>query len=204
MFDEYSMTDTEPLEEFTGFTENEVKMLCRDHDMDFTETKKWYDGYSLNQLSIYNPKSVVEAMMRKKFNNYWTKTETYESLKKYIQMDSFGLKDIVTRLIAGEHLPINPNKFQNDMTTFNSADDVLTLLVHLAYLTFDFDMKTVWIPNSEVQREFINSIEDGGWEEVMKAIRISDELPNITLYELSESAINRRFCYKNKEYQTPR
>lgn len=48
------------------------------------------------------------------------------------------------------------------MTTFNSADDVLTLLVHLGYLTFDFDTKTVWIPNSEVQREFINSIEDGG------------------------------------------
>ena len=60
------------------------------------------------------------------------------------------------------------------MTTFNRADDVLTLLVHLGYLTFDFDTKTVWIPNSEVQREFINSIEDGGWEEVMKAIRISD------------------------------
>ena len=67
------------------------------------------------------------------------------------------------------------------MTTFNSADDVLTLLVHLGYLTFDFDTKTVWIPNSEVQREFINSIEDGGWEEVMKAIRISDELLTATL-----------------------
>ena len=119
--------------------------------------------------------------MRKKFNNYWTKTETYESLKKYIQMDSFGLKDIVTRLIAGEHLPMNPGKFQNDMTTFNSADDVMTLLVHLGYLTFDFDTKTVWIPNSEVQREFINSIEDGGWEEVMKAIRISDGLLTATL-----------------------
>ena len=53
-------------------------------------------------------------------------------------------------------MPLNPDKFQNDMTTFNSADDVLTLLVHLGYLTFDFDTKTVWIPNSEVQREFIN------------------------------------------------
>ena len=78
-------------------------------------------------------------------------------------------------------MPLNPDKFQNDMTTFNRADDVLTLLVHLGYLTFDFDTKTVWIPNSEVQREFINSIEDGGWEEVMKAIRISDELLTATL-----------------------
>lgn len=181
MFDEYSMTNQMALAEFTGFTEQEVKALCEKYGMSFEETKRWYDGYDLKGLSVYNPRSVVMAMMSHDFDNYWTKTETYESLKKYIQINSFGLKEIVKRLIAGEHLPMNPDKFQNDMTTFNSADDVLTLLVHLGYLTFDFDTKTVWIPNSEVQREFINSIEDGGWEEVMKAIRISDELLTATL-----------------------
>lgn len=77
-------------------------------------------------------------------------------------------------------MKINPEKFQNDMTTFKSADDVLTLLVHLGYLTFDFDTKEVWIPNSEVRQEFINSIEDGGWEYVMKAIRQSDVLIDAT------------------------
>ena len=181
MFDEYSMTNQMALAEFTGFTEQEVKALCEKYGMSFEETKRWYDGYDLKGLSVYNPRSVVMAMTSHDFDNYWTKTETYESLKKYIQINSFGLKEIVKRLIAGEHMPLNPDKFQNDMTTFNSADDVLTLLVHLGYLTFDFDTKTVWIPNSEVQREFINSIEDGGWEEVMKAIRISDELLTATL-----------------------
>ncbi len=39
----------------------------------------------------------------------------------------------------------------------------------------------VWIPNSEIQQEFINSIEDGGWEEVIKSINMSDELLNATL-----------------------
>lgn len=181
MFDEYSMTNAEPIEEFTGFTEDEVKQLCQTYQMDFSETKKWYDGYSLNHHSIYNPKSVVEAIMRNRIDSYWTKTETYESLKKYIQMDSFGLKEIVTRLISGEHYPVNPDKFQNDMVTFNSADDVLTLLIHLGYLTYDFNTETAWIPNSEVQREFINSIEDGGWEPVMEAIRQSDKLLQATL-----------------------
>ena len=181
MFDEYSMTNQMALAEFTGFTEQEVKALCEKYGMSFEETKRWYDGYDLKGLSVYNPRSVVMAMTSHDFDNYWTKTETYESLKKYIQINSFGLKEIVKRLIAGEHMPLNPDKFQNDMTTFNSADDVLTLSVHLGYLTFDFDTKTVWIPNSEVQREFINSIEDGGWEEVMKAIRISDELLTATL-----------------------
>ncbi|MCD8105118.1 MAG: hypothetical protein LUF35_08980 [Lachnospiraceae bacterium] len=31
------------------------------------------------------------------------------------------------------------------------------------------------IPNSEVRQEFINCIEDGGWENVMDAIRNSDQ-----------------------------
>lgn len=56
------------------------------------------------------------------------------------------------------------------MTTLENADDVLTLLVHLGYLTYDFYNQKVAIPNQEVQKEFINCIEDGGWEPVMDAI----------------------------------
>ena len=83
------------------------------------------------------------------------------------------------KLIAGEKVKFNPDIFQNDMTTFNSADDVLTLLVHLGYLTYNDNM--AWVPNSEVAQEFINSIEDGGWEEVMRSVRASDELLKATL-----------------------
>ena len=67
------------------------------------------------------------------------------------------------------------------MTTFKSADDVLTLLIHLGYLTYDDEHREIWIPNNEVQQEFINSIEDGGWEPVMQAIRQSELLLRSTL-----------------------
>ena len=157
------MTDASPIEEFTGFTEQEVRQLCEQYNMPFSETKKWYDGYCVDGVSIYNPKSVVEAMLRGKFNNYWTKTETYEALKVYIDLNQDGLRDKIIQMIAGETVPVNPDKFQNDMTTFYSADDVLTLLVHLGYLTYDEQNRVVWIPNGEVRQEFINSIEDGGW-----------------------------------------
>ena len=143
--------------------------------------KQWYDGYDLKGIQIYNPRSVVMSLSGHDFDSYWTKTETYEALKKYIQMDMYNLKEHVTRLIAGSSIEINPDKFQNDMTTFASADDVLTLLVHLGYLTYDFDTCTVHIPNQEVQKEFINCIEDGGWEPVMDAIRKSEELLAATI-----------------------
>ena len=181
VFYEFSMIDAEPISEFTGFTEVEVKELCQKYNKSFVEMKNWYDGYNLNGVSIYNPKSVVESIHRSQFNNYWSSTETYEALQNYIKMNFDGLKDKVTKLIAGEKIVINSGKFQNDMTTLKSSDDIFTLLVHLGYLTFDFNTSEVWIPNSEVAQEFINSIEDGGWEEVMNAIKSSDKLLKATL-----------------------
>lgn len=181
MFTEVSMTNPREYAEYTGFTEEEVKELCQKYDMPFDETKRWYDGYDLKGIATYNPRSVVMSMTGHDFDSYCTSTETYEALKVYIDMNFDGLKDKVTRLVAGEKIPINPTKFQNDMTTLRSADDIFTLLVHLGYLTFDFYTKCVWIPNSEVAQEFINSIEDGSWEDVMKAINASDKLLQATI-----------------------
>lgn len=158
MFSEFSMTNQRELSEFTGFTEEEVLKLCVKYNMPFDETKRWYDGYQLKDLSIYNPRSVVMSMTGKDYDNYWTQTETYEALKVYIQMDFDGLRTSIVKMISGDKITINPAKFQNDMTTFQSADDVLTLLVHLGYLTYDFHTKQVWIPNSEVHQKFINCI----------------------------------------------
>lgn len=161
MFTPVTMTNPLNCAEFTGFTEEEVQLLSERYQVSPDEIQRWYDGYDLLGLSIYNPRSVVMAMTSGVFDSYWTQTETYEALKVYIQMDYDGLRERVGRLIAGESIPVNVAKFQNDMTTFGSADDVLTLLIHLGYLTYDFYGKCCRIPNSEVRQEFINCIEDG-------------------------------------------
>ena len=187
MFDEYSMTNQYDLAEFTGFTETEVQELCKEYNVSIDEVKKWYDGYNVNGISIYNPKSVVSVMLKRVFDSYWTQTETYEALKGYIIRNENGLRDKIINMIAGEHISIETITFQNDMITFENADDVLTLLVHLGYLTYDFDTKTVWIPNAEVRREFIASIKDGGFEKVMQAICNSDELLRCTIARDAET-----------------
>lgn len=65
MFTEYSMTDQLDFEEYTGFTEVEVKELSGRYGMDSVEVGNWYDGYMFTKFRhIYNPKSVVEAMRR--------------------------------------------------------------------------------------------------------------------------------------------
>ena len=186
MFDEYSMTNQYALAEFTGFTEREVRQLCERYHMSFEQTKDWYDGYNVNGVSIYNPRSVTSAMMNGIFDSYWTQTETYEALKMYIVRNENGLRDKIIRMIAGEHISINTKTFQNDMCTFETADDILTLLVHLGYLTYDFDTKTAWIPNKEVRQEFLNSIQGQEFQTVNNAIHRSDKLLQLTLAQNAE------------------
>lgn len=181
MFDEYSMENTGAFSVFTGFTEEETELLCKRYDININNAQKWYNGYNVNHISIYNPHSIVQACQKKVFTSYWTKTETYESLKTPIQLNFHGLKEKVRQMIAGEKIIVNTGKFQNDMTSMKSSDDVLTLLIHLGYLTYDLNTKTCWIPNMEVQQEFINCIEDGGWEETINAIRQSERCLTATI-----------------------
>ena len=182
MFDEYSMTNPGVLASYVGFTEKEVQELCRKYHVDFQETKRWYDGYQFRRENhIYSPKSVVGAMLHGEFDSYWTQTETYEALKVYIEMNYDGLKDAIILMLGSGKCKINPRNFQNDMTTFKSKDDVLTLLVHLGYLAFDVDTKQVFIPNLEVETEFANAVEDAGWKEVIDAISSSERLLEFTL-----------------------
>jgi hypothetical protein len=57
-----------------------------------------------------------------------------------------------------------------------NKDDVLTLLVHLGYLGFDFDTSSVYIPNNEIQHEFIRAVKNGNRSELVGLINESDEL----------------------------
>lgn len=181
MFDEYSMTNPRALAKYVGFTESEVKKLCIQFRMDFDETKRWYDGYQFSrQEHIYSPKSVVDAMLNEEFDSYWTQTETYEALKIYLDMNFDGLKDSIVRMLAGEHCRIDAKTFQNDMTTFQTKDDVLTLLVHLGYLAYDLKNREVFIPNMEINEEFARAIRRSGWDEIIRAINASDALLHAT------------------------
>lgn len=182
VFHEYSMTDPGMFAEYVGFTENEVETLCEQYAMEFESVRKWYDGYVFaDDLHVYNPKSVVDTMKSKKLKSFWVSTETYEALQIYIDLDEDGLKEAIIAMLSGERCKIDTGTFQNDMTSFKSKDDVLTLLIHLGYLAYDENTQSVYIPNEEVHGEFLRAIKNGGRPELMKILQISDELLSATL-----------------------
>lgn len=188
IFDEYSVTDPKNLSTYFGFTEKEVQEQCKRYNVDFAEMEKWYDGYRLGNVDIYNPKSVVDALTWKKFKSYWSGTETYEALKIYIERNFDGLREAVVEMLGGGRCKIDPTTFQNDMTTFHTKDDVLTLLIHLGYLTYDEQTGDVWIPNREIAQEFIRAVKVGGWGKLMDALNRSEEILKNT-WEMDTDAV---------------
>lgn len=209
-FDEFSMTHPDVLAKYVGFTEEEVKHLCSRYNKNFSEIQRWYDGYRLgDDIHVYNPKSVVDGMQSLKLRSFWTNTETYEALQIYIDLDEDGLKQAIIAMLSGESCEIDAGTFQNDMTTFRSRDDVLTLLVHLGYLAYDEMLKSVFIPNEEVKEEFVRAVKTGKHTEVAKAIQASDRLLQATLnmnaqkvagaIEEVHSAVTTPIFYNNEQ-----
>ena len=204
MFTEYSMTEPLNLGQYIGFTEDEVKDICKQHDVAFNQMQQWYDGYSFKDVPhIYNPNSVVNAATYKKFISYWSGTETFESLKSYIDMNMEGLRDDIVKLIAGEDVIVDVSTFSNDMVTFHSKDDVLTLLIHLGYLAIKGSTTLgviVHIPNEEIKLEFKTCVKNNNrYAGVYDLIKNTDVLLN-DIWSLNSDAVAKIFDEAHQDH----
>ena len=180
-FTEYTMIDSYPITQYYGFTEDEVKDLCKQYDMDFDSMKAWYNGYLIDDLHMYNPNSVSMALTRHRFDSYWKNTSSFASINTFITMNYEGLKDDIMTMLADGKVYVNPDSFQNDFSTVASKDDALTALIHLGYLGYDRDDQSAYIPNYEVKKAYQAALSTGSWKEVAKSISRCDELLRATI-----------------------
>ena len=154
--------------------------------------KKWYDGYSFRNLdSVYNPNSVMKAIINDDFDSYWTQTSAAESLMGYINLDFDGLGRTVTELIGGVETEVDTKGFANDLTTFRDRDDVLTLLIHLGYLTYNEETRSAHIPNQEIRQEFARAIRQVKRDDTIRRVRESEQLIADTV-QGNEEAVARQ------------
>ena len=181
-FEEYSMTDPGNMATFFGFTKDEVRLLAGKYQMDFGDLEKWYDGYTIgSEHSIFNPNSVMKALSRQWCQSYWASTGAYDAIVNYIKMNFDGLKDNIISLLAGGRVKVNTTKFENDLSIINNRDDVLTVLIHLGYLSYDRVTQQCYVPNKEVAIELANAVESADWAGVTRALEASEKLLNDTL-----------------------
>ena len=177
VFKESTMLEPFGMEEFFGFTKAEVKALCREYKMKFKECEEWYDGYKIGKISVYNPNSLVEAMMRRECANYWQATGSYEVVSDYIKLDYDGTKSAVLEMLSGREVPVTVVDFKNKLDEIKTKDNVLTYLIHLGYLNYDKKTKLCRIPNKEIKQEWESAIKDSSnFAKIAEMIKDSDNL----------------------------
>lgn len=187
-FKEYTMIKPRKFGKYVGFTKGEVAELCKRNSIDFQKMKEWYDGYLFPGVgSVYNPNSVMQAVYNADIDSYWTETSAAESLLEYISKGYAGLTKTVAELIGGIAVRVNANGFANDLVTFKGRDDVLTLLIHLGYLAYDENEKTVRIPNEEIRLEFSKAVREVEHAETMRRVAESDRLIYDTIHMNTEA-----------------
>ena len=176
-FIEYSMVEPRRLGQFFGFTKDEVRTLAAKHAIDFDELEKWYDGYQIgDELSMFNPNSVMQAIDSGRCRSFWASTGAFDAVASYINMNYEGLKDDIIRMLAGGRCTVDPTGFRNDMSAVESKDDVLTVLIHLGYLSYNWQENECYIPNLEVAGEMVNAVKSNNWAPLVDAIQQSRQL----------------------------
>lgn len=194
-----SITDSRFDEQF-GFTDEEVKKLLSDYDMDshFDEVKEWYDGYHFGRADVYCPWDVINHVDHlrddsdAKPQTYWINSSGNSLVRRLINRADSSTKDEIERLIAGEAIE---KVIRQDLTydeIENSIDNIWSVLFTTGYLTKVGEVKLpdsesyaykLVIPNKEVREVFVLQIQE--W---FKAVVAND---NDTMSLLSKAILDK-------------
>ena len=194
-----SITDSRFDEQF-GFTDEEVKKLLSDYDMDshFDEVKEWYDGYHFGRADVYCPWDVINHADHlrddsdAKPQTYWINSSGNSLVRRLINRADSSTKDEIERLIAGEAIE---KVIRQDLTydeIENSIDNIWSVLFTTGYLTKIGEVKLpdsesyaykLIIPNKEVREVFVLQIQE--W---FKAVVAND---NDTMKLLSKAILDK-------------
>ena len=171
-FWEYNMIEPMGLENYFGFTEDEVQTLCGENGMDFPLVKSWYDGYTVGDAtSIFNPSSVMKAISSKKVGLYWRTTGAGDELSQHLR---YEMKSDVEALMRGESIPVDITSFENSIKDIGSRDKVLTMFIHLGYLSYNNG--EAHIPNMELLLYFASCIKNADLGGLTRVISRSEEM----------------------------
>ena len=192
-FREYSIISPANTAKYYGFTDGEVKVLCENHNMDFELMKHAYDGYVIgDQKAMFNPNSVMQSILFRNYNSFWSRTASFMAIESYLAVDADQVRTKIINMMNGSEEIVRVSSFRNDMKSIETSDDVLTLLAHLGYLSYNPEKQCVRIPNTEVAEEFENAVSFAGWNELSKAVGQSRQLLDDTI-ELKKERVARAF-----------
>ncbi len=182
MFDEYTMLNDSVFDEFFGFTEEEAAMLCgRQSRLTLDEIAEWYNGYLTDHGGkIYNPRSVVQALMNGKCQSCWTRTGKMDEVLFFLKHNIGEVRDDVVKMV--NHMPVRveiKSEYAAGQGKPVNRKEIYSAMI--IYGMLSYHEGTLRIPNKELMIEFENVLEDDDFGYVAELVRNSEEVLNATL-----------------------
>lgn len=181
MFDEYNFVNDNIYDQYFGFTEEEVRQLCKEYPtVSFEEMKKWYDGYYLSDgESLFNPRSVSKALMRGICLNYWTETGPMNEVADCIEHNVDEVREDIVKLVAGIPVEVELKGYSAAEQRLETRDEILSAMVVYGFLSY-YD-GYLRIPNHELMEKYQNVLQRESFGEVKEIVDCSREVLEATL-----------------------
>ena len=181
MFDEYNFMNDNIYDRFFGFHEEEVRKLCQEHPtVPYEEVKKWYDGYYLSDgRSLFNPRSVKNALLRGRCLNYWTETGPMNEIADCIEHNVDAVREDVVKLVAGLSIPVKLEGYSASELQLDTRDEILSAMVVYGFLSYHDGY--LRIPNHELMEKFQRVLSRKSMGSIREIVLRSREMLEATL-----------------------
>ena len=138
----------------------DIQVLADEQDVTYQEAlaalKQWYDGYLFHPAGegMYNPYSVLSALVKKEIKSYWFGTGTPTFLVNFLKEAHYYIPD----------LDGNVELDEDGLQTYRAvAQDALPILFQAGYLTIkeyisDLRLYRLGFPNNEVRYGFLHNL----------------------------------------------
>ena len=147
-------------EELEANFQSEIQILATRQDLTYqqalAELKQWYDGYLFHQAGkgMYNPYSVLSALVKKEIKSYWFSTGTPTFLVNFLKEAHYYIPNLDGKVELDE----------DGLQTYRAvAQDALPILFQAGYLTIktyipEAQMYRLGFPNDEVRYGFLKNL----------------------------------------------
>jgi len=180
MFQEYTFLTDNIFHKYFGFTTEEVENICKkQNNVTFQELKEWYDGYKIQNIDIYNPRSVISALTRGICQSYWTNTGPMDEIIYHINQNIEEVKNDVVQMVSNIPVEIRLKGYSAEQLTLETRNQILSAMTVYGFLTYHDE--TLEIPNKELMIKFDDALEDKSMNEVSKLVLRSDEMLKATI-----------------------
>ena len=138
----------------------DIQTLAIRQNMDYPQAlaalKQWYDGYLFHPAGegMYNPFSLLSALVKKEIKSYWFSTGTPTFLVNFLKEAHYYIPDLDGKVELDEE----------GLQTYRAvAQDALPILFQAGYLTIkeyisDLRLYRLCFPNDEVRYGFLQNL----------------------------------------------